>query len=303
MKNLILSIIFLQFSLISRSQDATKEIFDRAVEYKKHGKYQEALSEYDKVLILKPKFVNALINRANVKSLLNNNNGAIADLNEAEKIDPSEPEIYYNRGNAENDIKLYKEAIVDFDKAISLSSHEDYYLARGNSKKAIGLYEEAIKDYSQAISIKSNFTDAYYNRANAKQKFSDFIGAIEDYDKAIKIEPTKIESYMNRGNAKIRLQKYQEAIMDFDLYIKMNPANYLAYSNRGIANGGLKNNEKAINDYSRAIEINPNSADSYFGRAGIKHSTGDKVGECSDLKKAADLGYERAKNIYDKNCK
>jgi len=47
----------------------------------------------------------------------------------------------------------------------------------------------------------------------------------------------------------------------------------------------------------------PKSADSYFGRAGIKHSTGDKEGECADLKKAADLGFERAKNIYDKNCK
>jgi len=62
MKNLSLLILFLQFSLISCSQD-TKEIFNRAVELKKNGKYKEALSEYDKVLLIKPNFVNALINR------------------------------------------------------------------------------------------------------------------------------------------------------------------------------------------------------------------------------------------------
>ena len=73
------------------------------------------------------------------------NNGAITDLNEAEKVDPSDPEIYYNRGNAEHDMSMYKEAIVDFDKAINLSSHEDYYLARGNSKKAIGLMKKQLR--------------------------------------------------------------------------------------------------------------------------------------------------------------
>ena len=101
----------------------------------------------------------------------------------------------------------------------------------------------------------------------------------------------------------IRLKKFKEAISDFDTYIKMNPNSSTAHSNRGIANGGLNNFEEAIKDYSKAIEINPNSSDSYFGRAGIKHKTGDKEGECSDLKKAADLGFERAKNLYEKFCK
>lgn len=50
MKNIILSISFLQYSLFSYPQDTTKEIFNRAVELKKSGKYQEALIEHNKVL-------------------------------------------------------------------------------------------------------------------------------------------------------------------------------------------------------------------------------------------------------------
>jgi|GEM_PF-2267853 hypothetical protein len=60
------------------------------------------------------------------------------------------------------------------------------------------------------------------------------------------------------------------------------------------------NTEQAIIDFSETIEINPKSVDFYFGRAGIKHSNGDREGEYAELKKAAYLGFERAKIFMPK---
>ncbi|MBA3971519.1 MAG: tetratricopeptide repeat protein, partial [Bacteroidetes bacterium] len=292
MKKLILSILFFQFSLISYSQDTIKEIFEQAIKLKKNGKYQEALIKYDKVLLIKPKFVNALINRANLKSLLNDNSGALTDLNEAEKIDPSEPEIYYNRGNVEHDITMYEDAIRDYNKAISFKEHEDYYLARGNSKKAVGEYKEAIEDYSKAIEINATFKDGYYNRGNTKKKLGDLVGAVEDYNKIIKINPKNSKAYTNRGNAKMAMTDDEGAILDYTTSIELEPSNPILYSNRAISYGHLKKYELAIKEYNKSIELNPENPDAFFGRAGIKHYLDDKVGECEDLKKSADLGFE-----------
>ena len=107
MKKIIVMIAFLQISFFAYSQDIAREAFYRAVEFKKNGNYKEALEEYDKVLEIRPDFVNALINRANVKSLLNDHEGAIQDLDQAEKLENNEPEVYYNRGNAKHELRMF----------------------------------------------------------------------------------------------------------------------------------------------------------------------------------------------------
>lgn len=170
MKSKLILFFFLQAGLISCAQDSAKESFERAVQFKKNEKFKEALKEYDNVITINPNNEAAFINRGNIKSILEDDLGAIEDFNEAEKLDAADPEVYYNRGNSEHNLKRYKEATLDYNKAIKYKEHEDYFLGRGNSKKAIGEYKEAIEDYSKAISINANFINAYYNRANSKQK-------------------------------------------------------------------------------------------------------------------------------------
>ena len=142
-----------------------------------------------------------------MKSLLQDNLGAIEDYNKAEKIAPADPEVFYNRGNAENDLKLYEKAILDYNKAIALKEHEDYYLGRGVSKKANGQYASAILDFTQAIRINPKFDDAYYNRGNAKWKIDSVQSSILDYNIAIELNHGKAGAFINRGNAKITLKR------------------------------------------------------------------------------------------------
>ena len=46
---------------------------------------------------------------------------AIGDFDKAIELNPKDAYAYYNRGNAKHDLKQYKEAIADFDKAIELN--------------------------------------------------------------------------------------------------------------------------------------------------------------------------------------
>ena len=74
------------------------------------------------------------------------------------------------RGNAKHLLRRYKEAIADFDEAIRLNPDDAAayaaYHNRGNAKGNLGQYREAIDDYDEAVRLNPGDADAYSNRAS-----------------------------------------------------------------------------------------------------------------------------------------
>ena len=79
---------------------------------------------------------------------------------------------------------------------------EDYFNS-GYAKAELKKYRGAIQDYNKAIELNPNYADAYYSRGNAKGKLQDYRGAIQDFNKAIELNPKLAEAYNNRGLTKI----------------------------------------------------------------------------------------------------
>src|SRR5204863_39908 len=105
--NPILATLLLVLSLLkSCGHDDPKEAIEAAMKLKQEGKYQEALEAYNTVIKAHDDIVSAYINRGNVRSLLNDDQGAIEDYDRAEKLEPSEPEVFYNRGKSKTDLQL-----------------------------------------------------------------------------------------------------------------------------------------------------------------------------------------------------
>ena len=108
--------------------------------------------------------------------------------------------VYYNRGNAYNNIDENDLAIADFNMAIQLGSNlVETYNNRGNAYGQKGEYDRAIEDYNKAIQIKPDSANAYYGRGYAYGCKSNYKGAITDYTKAIELKPDYAEAYNNRG--------------------------------------------------------------------------------------------------------
>jgi len=81
-------------------------------------------------------------------------NGALADCNEAIKLDPNLDTAYELRGNVEDD--------------------------KGDS-------DAALVDYTTAIKLNPDYAAAYFNRGVAKHHKGDSTGALADYNKAISL--------------------------------------------------------------------------------------------------------------------
>ncbi len=81
---------------------------------------------------------------------------------------------YFNRGNAEKNLKQQQAAIASYSKAIEISpSYVDAYYNRGNVYRDIHQFEAAIKDYEKALSIKPNYEFLLGQKLHYKMKICD----------------------------------------------------------------------------------------------------------------------------------
>jgi tetratricopeptide (TPR) repeat protein len=225
-----------------------------------------------------------------VRTILKDYQGAIANLNQAIKINPNDNKAYINRGLARSELGDKQGAITDYNQAIKINpNYVEAYFNRGVARYKLGDKQGAITDYNQAIKINPNLAQAYNNRANARIDLGDKQGAIADYNQAIKINPNYAEAYYNRGNTRDDLGDKQGAIADYSQAIKINPNYAQAYYNRGFSRYQLGDKQGAISDYTQAIKLNQNDAEAYYNRGAVRSELGDKQGAITDLQKAAEL--------------
>ena len=119
---------------------------------------------------------------------------ALADLNEAIRIDPAYA-CAYNRGR----VYAFKRDL-----------------------------EHAMADYDEAIRIDPSFALAYNNRGDAWYGKGDIGRAFADFNTAIKLNPGLAIAYGNRGFVYYRQRDMTNAIEDYSMQIRLSP-DVLAY--------------------------------------------------------------------------
>ncbi len=129
----------------------------------------------------------------------------------------------YNRGNAYTAKGDTDAAIADYDEALKLDPKNAGALNnRGSARSDKGDTDAAIADFDAAIKLSGRFASAYFNRANAYAAKGDSARAIADYDKAIAYNRRNVNAYLARGGlhlaagaaAKARADMRQALAMD-----------------------------------------------------------------------------------------
>jgi tetratricopeptide (TPR) repeat protein len=142
-----------------------------------------------------------------------NDDRAIADYDQALKLDPNYALAYNNRGNAHFVEKNYDRAIADYDQAIRIDPLPGVVVdERGRTS-----------------------TNVYNNRGYVYFANKDYARALADYDRAIRVDPKDPLTYNNRGLAYTATRDFDRAIADFGEAIQLDRKYSLALNNRGIA--------------------------------------------------------------------
>jgi len=139
---------------------------------------------------------------------------AVRLFTEALQHDPNNSEIYHNRGMAYSYLERWREAISDFNRAISLSPHPSSYEQRGLAYYQIGDRDSAFKDWQQALRMDPRRTFAVINLAWLAIEEGQFQQAIELCSHAILVEPTLAKAYENRARAYLEMGDQTRGLAD-----------------------------------------------------------------------------------------
>ncbi len=242
--------------------------------YRKKGKYDRAISEYEKALQFDPEY-----------PVVYNNLGF----------------IYYRKGLFDKAIECYKKSI-EFDPGYVLA-----YNKLGVVYRRKGLYKKAIEVYKQAIEIRSDYTEAYYNMAIVYRHMKKYDEALEMYKKVIELKPDHIPAHVNLGLAYKYKGEYEKAIEEYEIVLKADPSYIEIYINLGIVYFFKGEYSKALEDLNYAIEKDPQNPISYYYLGMIYDSGRDYSKAMEQYKKVLEIEPhfqdvdKKISNIYIKN--
>lgn len=206
---------------------------------------------------------------------------AIRLYSKAISKDKSNVEGYWRRGDEYYKMKRYVNAIVDFNKAISIDSayNEGYLFGdRGLCKEATANYPEAIEDYTMALRLckttepstpRENF---YFYRARTRLKNGDTAFAMLDVDSALYYWSSFPRARYMKGRFLVMKGQYNEA----EQYFKGSP------------DPSYADDKEFIDDVF------------YYGL--LKFKTGDSS-YCQYWRAAAKYNYSLATEYVEKYCK
>ena len=148
-------------------------------------------------------------NRAAAYRAKGDSDRAMADLNEAIRLDPKLAMAFNNRGAAYNERGDNDRAIADYNEAIRLDPRLAMAFSnRGNAFSDKDDYDRAIADQTEAIRLDPAFARAFQNRGSAYHDKGDNDRAIADYNEAIRLDPKHARAY-HRSRHRLRRQGRQ----------------------------------------------------------------------------------------------
>jgi tetratricopeptide (TPR) repeat protein len=152
-------------------------------------------------------------------------------------------------------------ALADFDEAIRLDPRSaTARTSRGNLLGDKGENDKAIADYDAAIRIDPKLAPAFSNRGLTYLVKGDAARAIEDLDQAILLAPDLADAYNNRGHAWRARGDASRAIADFSRVIQLDPKFADAYDTLALtlatsADAKVRDGKKAVAQAQRACEL------------------------------------------------
>lgn len=225
---------------------------------------------------------------------------ALADCEQALRLDPNLSRAYLCRGLARQGLGDPGGALADFNRALELDPQmAKAYLNRGIAHLDLGNIEAALSDLSQAIALDPQDASAYSSRGRIHWLLGDPLAALRDYTAALERDPQNPQLYLNRGQLHAEREDWPAACEDFSQVLQWAARPGIprgpellvnAHLRRGMARQRLGDWQGALADFDQALQGDPQSGLAYFHRGQVRAALGDGLGAIQDYHQALALG-------------
>ena len=183
-------------------QKATEHI-KKGITQQSAGDLDGAIASYSKAIEILPADPTAYLNRAGLYLVKANYEGMFADANKALELGtPNRADAYVIRGTGRSGKGNIKGAIADCNEAIRIDpKHALAYNNRANNKLRLNDFNGGLADCNKSIALDPNSPLPYYNRGYVYMNKGSPAKAVADWTKAMQMQPsmrTELEPLVQR---------------------------------------------------------------------------------------------------------
>ena len=184
--------------------------------YQNKGQMDKALAITNEIIKEYPGQLDALTLQSEILSSQNNKSDALAYLEQAYALVPSDPSLAYDL--------VYEYAELKNPKALSLADSiiraktpefEKAYYSKGVYLANIGKETEAIKNFDDAIRTNYNFLDAYRDKGQLLLRQKKYEPALKTFQLALRIAPASADFYYLVGQTQQAMGNNSEAKLNY----------------------------------------------------------------------------------------
>ena len=161
-----------------------------------------------------------------------------------------------------------KEVPKEFDGIIALAPQElIYHINKGEALENIKLYKEALDEYYTAKQCGTDNSKFCFDKPSTVSNMELSETYISDCARALKLGDGKLEDRFRKIHRLNRNNHYDDALKECDLAIKYSPRESLWHSLRGNTLNKLERYGEAAEEYGLAIQLDPDEPYYHHSRA------------------------------------
>ncbi len=202
---------------------------------------------------------------------------------------------YLNRGLAKAEMGRHAEAIADFDEALRLNPRSDLALNnRAGCHVYLDHWQAALEDFSRAIEVNPK-PDYLINRGVAKRRMGDPAGAVEDFSTVLARDAQNVRALCERADAYRAMEEWAKALADYEAVLRLHPQHAHATFWLGAVRLQTGATEQAVTLLSKAIDLGYPDLGSAYLFLGIAYQRlGQTERAIETLRKSQQTGDPRA---------
>jgi tetratricopeptide (TPR) repeat protein len=207
----------------------------------------------------------ALYNVVYCYEFLDQNEQAIAFLNQYINKNPYSEIAWHQVGRLSYGIKKYAEAIEAFDYATLID--EEFmgaYMEKAKALERLKRYEEAIENYEQTLHLEDPTSYALMRIGKCHEKLGNNALALKYFNKTVHEDPLLDKGWIAITDFYVRQKNFQKALHFINKALGIDDQNRLYWKRYATINKQLNFFEEAEFGYRKAVEFGDNQLDTWL---------------------------------------
>jgi tetratricopeptide (TPR) repeat protein len=179
-------------------------------------------------------------------------------MNKLPDFNPLNFLVFLSRAKASLQRKQFDQALADLDEALRLNPESgDALMVRATVRAEMGDYRQALADVERRLQIEPPDPAVLLTRANLRACLGERESAVQDFTDFLREQPETVIGLRARAFNYTCLHRFEEALVDLNEAVRLEPANAEAWLDRGRLYQKTASYDAALADYQKALDLGP----------------------------------------------